>query len=111
MPGRLGPPFHLEFLLNGIFATATDCTGSADLEGMFCPDDGNFTCEGTYTVSQNDMDAGSHQTIASVSSFSPNLTVISADREFAVDLLGTAGIALGERSIPRKGRSSAFPQS
>lgn len=72
-------------------------TGSADLEAMFCPQDDPYTCIGTYVIKQQDMDAGGYSTTSRATSVSPNRTIIVDAEDSTVELLGAAGISVGEK--------------
>lgn len=66
---------------------------------MFCPQNEPISCIETYTINQDDMDAGSRTTIFYAYSASPNRTKITDETiNFAV-LKGVAGISVGEHDI------------
>lgn len=63
---------------------------------MFCPRDDPFTCLGTYVVKQNDMDGGSYDTTSEVTAVSPNGLSIGNTTDHSAELIGAAGISVGE---------------
>lgn len=70
---------------------------------MFCPQDTPFTCTGTYTIKQDDMDAGYRNSTSFVSSVSPNETDVLDTANYTARLLATAGISIGEWLITLTG--------
>lgn len=63
---------------------------------MFCPQDEPFTCIGAYTIQQHDMDAGMYNSTSNVSAVSPNGTTISDSIHHSANLVGAAGVTIGE---------------
>ena len=70
--------------------------GSAGLEDMFCPQDQPYTCTGTYTIEQDDINTGGRVITSHVSSVSPNGAKILDTTDNTVQLTGDAGITVGE---------------
>lgn len=68
---------------------------------MFCPQDDPYTCIATYFVKQNDMDVGSYGTTSNVTAVSPNGSPVKDTTDYAAELIGSAGISVGERVAPR----------
>ncbi|CAM9230892.1 unnamed protein product [Scytosiphon promiscuus] len=68
--------------------------GSGDLEAMFCPQDGRFTCIGTHYIRQEDMDAGRYDTTSFVTSMSPNGSTIADSAGQSAGLLGVANVTI-----------------
>lgn len=66
------------------------------MEDMFCPQDEPINCMATYTISQDDMDAGSRSTASYASSHSPNGTNILDETNNIADLEGVASVLVGE---------------
>lgn len=66
---------------------------------MFCPQNEPISCIETYTINQDDMDAGSRNTTFYASSVSPNRTQISDETSNVAVLEGVAGILVGEHDI------------
>lgn len=96
MAQSFATPHTPPFILSAFVSTHA---GSADLESMFCPQDDPFTCTGTYTVQQDDMDAGSYNTTSHVTAVSPNGTTIVDETHSSATLLGAAGVSVGERAL------------
>lgn len=63
---------------------------------MFCPQDGTYTCTGTYVVQQADMDAGMYGSTSSITAVSPNGTTIVDDIHHSQELLGDSEVSVGE---------------
>lgn len=66
------------------------------MEGIFCPQDGPFTCITIYYVKQSDMDAGSTSIISSVTSKNPNGTMVEDIAYRTVQLQGQVDVFVGE---------------
>ncbi len=65
----------------------------------FCPQDDSFICTGEYVIAQDDMDAGRYDTTSNVSSISPNGAAILNATHHSAQLVGAAGISVGEGAL------------